>query len=331
MHESRFPDARRVKAEIAHARQDSAGGYLGILGEMMRAFACLSDPVLRASVSPPFTASLGDLCRDAPACQLYLMPPAELIATWAPVLKALITAGLVHKSRAPAAPRQTWILDECAQLGVFPLIIKLFTYGAGIGIRPWAVFQSVQQMRALGPNADSIIASSAACKAFFGVRDLDSATMLSRTLGQETLAFHDPRQRAQAVRTRDRAARALLSGGDMLHIADELAFLSLYADTPQLKPRPLMGPDEVLNLGPTKQLLMVDGLPAPLLAGRAPYFEQRFMAGRFHPSPYHPPASKVRVKTRLGHAWRRVVTAPVPPAFQAYPQYAGGVLSHIEA
>ena len=38
--------AERVEEEIAAARQDSSGGFKGVLGEITRAFACLSDPVL---------------------------------------------------------------------------------------------------------------------------------------------------------------------------------------------------------------------------------------------------------------------------------------------
>ena len=78
---------------------------------------------------------------------------------------------------------------------------------------------------------------------------------------------------------------------------------------------------------PDRQLIWVDGVAKPIWGERAPYYEQRFMAGRYHPNPYHPPADKVRVKTRLGHEWRRVMREPVPQEFAHYPQYADGYWS----
>ena len=98
---------------------------------------------------------------------------------------------MIYKARQPQAPRQTWILDECAQLGGFPLVEKLFTYGAGIGIRPWAVFQSVFQMDRLGGGAKNIITSSAQIQSYFAVRDIDTAQAVSRMLGSQTLEYDD--------------------------------------------------------------------------------------------------------------------------------------------
>jgi len=133
MNQSGFPISVRIEEEIAQAREGdgNAGGFKGILGEIFRAFSSLSDPTLMNAVSPPFDFSFRSLCDSQQTYQVYLMPPAEFVQSWAPVLKAMFVAGMVYKSRNPQAPRQTWILDECAQLGVFPLVTKLFTYGAG--------------------------------------------------------------------------------------------------------------------------------------------------------------------------------------------------------
>ncbi len=55
-----------------------------------------------------------------------MMPPAEFVDAWSTVIKAMFVAARIYKSRAPSAPQQTWIIDEAAQLGQFPLIVKLF-------------------------------------------------------------------------------------------------------------------------------------------------------------------------------------------------------------
>lgn len=330
MSQSQFSIAGRIEEEIANSRGSSSNGFQGIMGELFKGFACLSDPQLMASVSPPFDFSMSQLCASDQAYQLYLMPPAEFIDAWAPMIKAIFVGGMIYKARAPQAPQQTWILDECAQLGAFPLVPKLFTYGAGIGIRPWAVFQSTYQMKALGPDAENIITSSAALRSYFAVRDIESASAVSRMLGVQTLEYDDEHMQARAEHAKRQALQTMLNGGDPLSAGLTYAHHKQEAQMQTKQHRLLRTPDEVLNMPPDKQFIFTDALQKPIYADRRAYFEQRFMAGRFHPNPYHPPLDKVRVKTRFGHAWRSVIRKPVPQRYAHYPQYADGTCSKIE-
>ena len=329
MSESSFAIARRIEAEIASNRDDTSGGYKGILGELTKAFSCLSDPALMDSVSPPFDFSLSQLCESDQTYNLYLMPPAEFAQAWAPVLKDLLVAGMIYKSRSPSAPRQTWVLDECAQLGAFPLVVKLFTYGAGIGIRPWAIFQSSKQMKALGVDAEDIIMSSAALQSWFGIRDPETANKLSRMLGKETLSYVDEHRQEAARHAQRKAAGTLLSARNPVQAAMDLVHHARMASLPVLKERALRSEDELLGMLADKQVIFADGLSHPIWADRVAYYEQPFMAGRYHPNPYHPPSHAVRVRTRHGYAWRPVITEPVPRQFAHYPQYADGTWSRI--
>lgn len=330
MQESRFPIAVRVEAEIANSRDDEAGGFQGILGELLKSFAALSDPILLESVSAPFDFDLADLCASDRRYQFYLMPPAEFIGPWGSVIKAILVAAMTYKSRAPSAPRQVWILDECAQLDAFPLVPKMFTYGAGIGICPWAVYQSGQQMNATGKDAKDIIMSSASVRQAFAIRDLSTAQSWSSMLGAQSLHFDDERQQAVARHAKTQAMQSLLSGGDPIQAGLNYAYQKQEATRRSVQHRLLRTPDELLSMPPDKQILYVDGLGGPIYADRRPYYEQRFMAGRYHPNPYHPPAASVSVKTRWGYRTRRVVTGPVSKRFAHYPQYASGTWSRID-
>ena len=330
MSEAGFEISKSVEEEIAAARGQDSGGFRGILGEIFKAFAALSDPVLRASVSPPFTFSLADLCRRDRTHHLYLMPPAEFIEAWGPVIKAFFVGAMIYKARDPQAPMQTWVLDECAQLSKFPAITKLFTYGAGIGIRPLAVYQSRDQMRATGPGAETIIPSSAACRIHFAIRDLPSATDLSRQLGAQTLDYDDTAKQAEARHAREAALQALLQGGDPMEAGLAISHHGAMAAHRSQQHRLLRTPDEILNTPSDKAYIFADGLPHPIYADRKAYWEQRFMAGRFLPNPYHSPLDRVRVKTRFGHAWRSVIRAPVPPELAHLPQYDDGYWSYVE-
>lgn len=338
MNQSGYPLSVRVEEEIATARgQDgSGGGFQGILGELFRAFACLSDPALMASVSPPYHFSFADLCEDDRRWQVYLCPPAEFVSAWSPVIKSMFVAGMIYKSRKPSAPSQTWVLDECAQLSKFPLVTKLFTYGAGIGVRPWAIYQSSDQMKQTGINAETIIPSSAAVRSYFTVRDLPSAQLVSRMLGAETLEYDDELQQSRARMAKRQAVQAMIMGGDPFSAAMQASHHSQASQHRSTMQRWLRTPDEVLNMPVDKQFIFADALPGAIYADRKPYYEQAFMAGRFHPNPYHqsedhPDRATVRVKTRFGYKWLPIIAGPVPRAFANYPQYMSGFWSRVRS
>lgn len=329
MTEAGFTIASAVEGEIAAARGHDSGGFRGTLGELLRSFAPLSDPVLMESVSPPYSMSLADLCGDVPY-NFFLMPPAECLKIWGGIMKAILVAAMIYKSRASSAPRQTWFLDEVGQLGSFPLLTMLFTYGAGVGARPWAFFQSAEQKKAIGPNADTIMASSAGLRQYFAVRDDVSAARLSRQLGAQTLEYDDARQQAAARLASEEALQQLLHGGDPVHAAVALAHHGEMETHRSQQQRWLRTMDEVIGTPNDRQYIFADGLSHPIYAERAPYWEQRFMAGRFHPNPFHPPHGRVRVKTMFGNDWRRIVTERVPAHLAHLPQYADGYWSYVE-
>ncbi|MEO1046389.1 MAG: type IV secretory system conjugative DNA transfer family protein [Pseudomonadota bacterium] len=329
MHQCGFPIAKAVEEEIAASRDSSSNGFQGILGTIMKGIASLSDPALMVSVSPPFTASMADMCGSKPT-HVNLMPPAEFIESWSPVIKALFVAGMIYKSRAPQAKPQTWIIDECAQLGAFPLVTRMFTYGAGIGIRPWAIYQSLDQLKATGPEAQNIIPASAACQSWFGVRDYPTAKRLSDMLGSETLEYNESLSQRRANLSYQQSIDALLTGGDPIEASLHLAHYDQASRHRSKQQRLLRSPDEILNMPEGKQFIFADGLDHPAYADRKPYYEQRFMAGRYHPNPYYPPLDRVRVKALIGHKWLRVRKSPVPSRYAGYPQYAGGQWSFVD-
>lgn len=309
MVESGFPIARRIEEEIANSRDHAGNGFQGIMGEIFRAFAALSDPMLMRSVSPPYDFDLADLCAShahasGQTYNLYLMPPAEYVAPWAPIIRSILTAAMLHKARAPDAPRQTWVLDECAQLGGFPLVPKIFTYGAGIGIRPWAVFQSGDQMDALAPRAGSIITASAALRSYFAIRDIATASAVSRMLGAQTLIYDDDQQQARASHAKHQALQRMLMGDDPFSTGLDYIHHKRASAMTTKQHRLLRTPDEVLNTPANKQFIFVDGLSKPIYADRRAYFEQAFMRGRYQPNPYHPAASQSHGRTGWGAAMR---------------------------
>lgn len=330
MHTSGIQVSRDIEEEIAAMREDRSGGFQGIIGELQKSVACLSDPLLSEAVSGPVSYDLSELCEDGMPVQLYLVVPVEMIPLWAPVLKSLFVGCLIEKSREPEARRQLWILDECGQLGSFPVVPQMFTYGAGIGIQPYAVFQSTSQMDALAPQARQLITSSASLQMYFATRDLGSAKTVSEVLGTQTLRTDDPLTQSRAKLKKEQLMAALLGGGDPFRLASQIAQLGHETGHTRKHARQLRTPDEVMRTAKDGMYLLCDDLPGPLYAQRKPYWTRRWMAGRYHPNPYHPPLESVKVATFWGMRPRKIITEDVPAQYAHLPQYRGGSWSYVE-
>jgi len=330
MHCSGIERLYDAEEAIAGMRQDRAGGFPGILGELEKSVGCLSDPLLSDQLKPPFDFQLKELCRDDHFTQLYLIVPVEMISIWAPVLKSIFVGAMIEKARRPQAPEQLWIIDECGNMGRFPLIPKMFTYGAGIGVKPYAVFQSVGQMAEIGPNAEQLITSSAGLQMYLPARDLKSARHVSDILGTETLDLEDDLTQVRANAKRTQLMAGILSGADPFAAFTEMAQLNYERSHTRQIARDVRKPDEVMRTERSGVYGICDGLQNPYYGQRTDYWLRRDMAGSFLPNPYYPPLGSVLLRTFWGMRRRKVITEPVPDHLSHLPQYQSGLMSYIE-
>ncbi|MEP0961862.1 MAG: type IV secretory system conjugative DNA transfer family protein [Roseobacter sp.] len=329
MHSSGFELAYNCEEEIAASRDDSSGGFKGIVGEMLKSVGAIADPQLRASLSAPYDFELKDLCRHNQFTRLFLIPPPDSLELWAPILKTFFVGAMTEKARRPNAPRQIWTIDEAGQLGAFPLLIKLYTLGAGLGITPISIFQASKQMDALGQDGRSILTSSAGLQINFAARDIDEATRLSKMLGVQTLSYDNHLHQSEATARRRELVHGMMNGNDPFELNARLGHLSGARVHQSKERRPLYTPDEVLNAPAGEAFMFVDGVQYPIKVERRNYWQQRRWAGRYHPNPYHPPTDKVQVQTLLGKRWRQVVREAVPEKYAHLPQYRDGFWSYI--
>ena len=145
---------------------------------------------------------------------------------------------------------------------IFPLwgVLVLIVLKAGGGWIPGPV-------RRLWASLFKTPARDTHGSARFGTADYDTARYLSAALGQQTIRFE--------------------TGG------------SSYSDSGIGKPgsasssigehfqgRPLLTPDEIMRLGPTRPIVLIAGEP-PYLLDRIGYLTDPAYAGRFDPNPMH--------------------------------------------
>ena len=329
---SKFESARRTAGEMLTKQQDSPKEFGSIMGSLYAALNFLDDPVLLASLENP-DFSLEALCHPKRVVKLFLNVPIEYVGIWSPILRTFFTVTMLYKSRHPERERITLIVDEAGQMGRFEALLRSFTYGRGAGIRCWAVFQDVGQIvRNFGGPALQGFLGSAQARMFFGVRDYETAQLVSEMLGSETLEYDDhPQQDAARRKKWNTVRRTMVDGADPFEAAYDYAHYTRNAKHRTKQARPLMTPDEVLAMPEDRQILFISGKDLkPIYANKYPYYSRREMAGLYLPNPYHPPVDKVRIKTRWGSEWRPIITEPVPDALAGFPQYQSGKWSYVK-
>ncbi|MBL27244.1 MAG: hypothetical protein CMM50_06820 [Rhodospirillaceae bacterium] len=322
---------RRTAAEMLTKQQDTPKEFGAIMGEIYAHLSFLDDPALLASLENP-EFSLKALTDTRRTAKVFLNIPAEYLSIWSPLVRLFFTVTMLYKARAPEAPRIMLLVDEAGQLGRFEALLRAFTYGRGFGVRAWAIFQDIGQIvRNFGAPALQSFMGSAQTRQFFGVRDYETARLVSDMLGTETLEYDDVLQQEAARRQKRETVERVMRGDDPFAAAHDYAHFRRNAEHRTKQARPLMTPDEILAMPEDRQILFISGKDLkPVYANKYPYFTRREMAGHYLPNPYHPPVGSVVVATRLGKKRIPVVTERVPGKYASFPQYASGYWSYVK-
>ena len=328
---SRFESVRRTAAEMLTKQQDVPKEFGAIMGEIYAHFSFLSDPVLLDALQNP-DVSLEAVSHPDRVCKMFLNVPAEYLGILSSLIRTFFTVKMLYKSRHPERRRVLLLVDEAGQMGRFEALLRAFTFGRGAGIRAWAIFQDTGQIvRNFGSAALQGFLGSAQHRQFFGVRDYETALLVSRMLGDETLHYDDPLQQEAARLRKWETVKRIAGGADPFVSAYDYAHFERGAAHRAKQARPLMTPDEILAMPEDRQILFISGLNLPpVYAAKYPYFTRREMAGYYLPNPYHPPADSVPVATRLGRKRARVITEPVPRKLAGFPQYQSGLWSYVQ-
>ena len=330
MERSIHPDVRVAAGEIWQKQQNAPREFGAILGTIKAHLHFLNDPTVMASLDG-VDFSLRDLTDAQQTTSFFALVPMEYIGILSPLLRVLFTVSRLYKGRAPQAPRLTMIVDEAGQMGRFESLLQAFTFGRGEGVRTIALFQDVGQIiRNFDAATLQSFIGSAQLRTFFGVRDFQTAQLISNMLGNATLEYDDERQQENAERYQRDALRRFVMGGDE-GAAFDYAHYRRAAQMRSKMQRPLMTPDEILAMDEDCQINFISGLNLHPLFSQKRHFDALMeLNGLWLPNPFHPPADRVLLPGRFGSNWHDVITAPVPPQLAHLPQYDGGVLRSIK-
>ncbi len=326
-----FDDVRRVAAEMLAKQQEDEKSFGSFMGEIYAYTSCFNNPRIRQSLSNP-TFSLKDITNPQQTCKVFIVIPAEYIAQLSPLLSLFGITTLLYKTQSPDTPRVNLIVDEAGQLGRADFLLRAYTYGRGAGVRAFALFQDIGQIkRNFGPEGVQGFLGSAQTRLFFGIRDLETARMVSDMLGYETLEYDDTLQQSNARREKRKALSRIMNGEDLFEAAYEYTHYARAENYRSKQTRKLRTPEEILSMDEDKMIVFMSGKNLkPMELDKRPYYEERSMAGYYLPNPYHPPLDKVRLRTVFGMRWRNIIKEPVPEAFHHLPQYSEGFWCYVQ-
>ena len=219
--------ARAANRQLGKSDREAAG----VLSSAQRHTHFLDSPRIVASMAASDFTFAG--LKEGVSTVFLCLPPDRLDA-YARWLRLLVAQALTDMARSQVKPARPvlFLLDEFAALGRLEPVERAMGLMAGYGLQLWPILQDMHQLRALyGERAGTFMSNAGVFQAF-GVNDLATAELLSKTLGQETLEYQ-----TAGYSQGSRIGGAKLTQSASTHISA----------------RNLMNPDEIMRMPPTDQ------------------------------------------------------------------------------
>jgi type IV secretion system protein VirD4 len=323
-------DIAQVAGEIVNKKLEAPKEFTGFMSTIYNAFKFMKEPALRSMLDENADFSLNVLAGVDPS-KIYIMIPAEFLGLFSPVVRLIFAVSMFYKQRAPDAPPVLHVFDEAAQLGRFPELLKFYTYARGGGNRAWSFWQDTGQMVGIyGREALTTFLSSSQVRQFVGVRDLETANLISLMLGSQTLAYDNRLQQRGDEQNKRRAVQNIMAGADPFQAVHDAYHHEENTQHQEKQARPLLTVSEALNLPDDRQVIFVSGKNTkPILAYKYYYYTRREMAGKYLANPYHPPVNKVVLQGKYWARKVKVKTAKVPRRYRDYPQFKNGTYKYV--
>lgn len=327
----KFDDVQSIGGEMLAKQQDNPQLFGSFTAEIYAYISFLNEPIIQKSLSDA-TFSLKAITSKTQITRIFIVIPAVYINQLKTLVKLVGIITMLYKAQSPDSPRIILYVDEAGQLGNADFLMRAFTYGRGLGLRAVALFQSIAQIKHnFYPEAVQEFMSSAATRLFFGVRDIETAKLISDMAGDQTLHYKTLKQDDAAKKKAEQIQNVLFDDADPIMAGKAYDYFDKVENTLDKQSRKLISPDEVLNMREDRAIAFLSGKNLyPIQIDKRPYYMERSMAGLYMPNPYHPPSDKVMIKAWWGTQWKKVITEPVPQQFAHYPQYANGEWKYID-
>ena len=177
---------------------------------------------------------------------IYLMMPQDRMASEGVALGLIVNEAIAEISQSQKRGKVLFLLDEFANLGRLSGLAESLTALPGLGVRLWMIVQEEAELvRLYGPNTAQTIKSQSEIRQYFAVNNATLAQSLSKELGTRT------------VRTRSHNLGHAVTDDVGENIGEA--------------GQPLMRPEEITQMGPSDQLVLVNGI-RPIFGQRIPFW-----------------------------------------------------------
>ena len=241
----------RQGAECARMFETAPKEFSGIWSTMERATAFLEDEAVRDAVSRSDVRFKNLKGMDAKGRRLKgaivaFVIPLQFAETHSGLVRLAIASAMLTMMEGKLARRRVlFVLDEFLSVGRMPRVVNGLAFFRRFRMQCLLVAQSIPQLVEKYGREWLLIESSCELRMYLAPRDIDTATHISRSIGTTT------------VETK----------------------------TEQETARPLLTPEEIMQL-PARRLIAFMGNLRPMLLGIRPYWERPSLRHRFNPNPY---------------------------------------------
>jgi len=324
---SRGPEFKQIVMEILNLQASESRAFGAICAELNNGFAFMSDPAIRDTMSDNPDLDLEKYVETWRSANIYVVVPVEQLRVWAPFMKMFMTALMIVKGRMPSAPTINLTVDEAGQLGYSDFLLRAFTYGAGMGLKCRAVFQDTGLIKQhYQDHGISTLVGSAQVFHLMGIRDLETARLISSMVGETTREYYDDKRIGTAEHEFLQAVYGTVLGGDNIIMGMmEAQHRRKLARTPDWIKRLLIDPAEILRLGEREQILLVSGSGCPpIRSHRVDYFRRPDMAGKYFEHPFHGRNGEIKIMGHFGMRKRSIIETIPPQDLMDLPQFKSG-------
>jgi type IV secretion system protein VirD4 len=324
MQNSKFHAVRIAADEMLSKRDMAPGEFASIMSTVSNALQIMGSPALQMALSGPSTISFKDFIKPDTVRKLFIMVPAHMLESCAPIIRCMIAAIAIEQQRSPVNSIH-FILDECAQLGRFDLLPFMMSYLRGAKAKVTPVFQNAGQIFDLygAEGADTIIANAQA-KIITGASSERTARLISQ-LGGKTTYRHVPQSKKNEGHfKRMQALQKAMDGGSTTTAVMEMMRQQQAMNMPEAVARDLITADEVLRMPAHIGLMYLHGVDVGLYQYlKLPYFKNKAYAHRFLPNPYLAPHDRIFIPASFGRMKAvKLITEKVPKSVSQLPQYS---------
>ncbi len=282
----RNSDINRTVREIIERKESAYKEFSGVISTIVSDLNFMADTNLKTLFSGS-DFSLSALSQTNPPAVINVAFPAENQIIHKNAMRLIMGIAILWQYRNHNT-KPLFMLDEGAQLGYMEEIELSYTYGRNF-YKTFGVFQDIGQLQHhYGSDGAQTIIGSSQTKIFIGVREPNTGKYVSEMLGNQTIMVENPTYSARARYERQRTLNnVILGGADPFQAGMELAHWNREIQHRDKMARPLMSPDEVINMPSDRSIVFIsDKDVRPIPAIRKAYFLDKKIVRYFLPNPY---------------------------------------------